>query len=76
MKTNFFIFFVLGLISIFFISSKTEKPLKYKGENYNYCDTEHDNKIDTIESPGGVTIIKSSTIVIYYDHFLCKPKTK
>lgn len=62
---NFLIFASAVLIMAF---TSDKKYIVLHGEKYYHCETKQ--KIDTLESPGGVTIIKQT--IEYYDHFKCK----
>ena len=64
------IVFIFGFILMGLKSERTE--ITYKGDKYYYCGTELTKANDTLENPGGVTIIKTHTLVVYYDHFNCK----
>jgi hypothetical protein len=50
-----------------------EKPYVILGkEKYYQCETRIENNLDTMFEPGGFTIFKTQTKIIFYDHFKCE----
>lgn len=68
-----FVSFLLGMFSAYttVVPDTNYNYIMHNGEKYYKCSTEWRSKCDTLESPGGFTVFKSTTRITYYDAINC-----